>query len=303
MKLLLSILAISFIVIFITIIRADDGQVNLKVIIAEGFYENCSLSFTAYEITRIDAKGKTDTILEIVSGSNLTDQCVYITKYLENPVSEEPEATALKKYIEIEASPQLENSLSWMKITVFYTDSDVSLAELDETTLGIWYYNTTDETWNKLNSQFSGVDTVGNFVWTNSTHFGLFGIYGNKIKPPPPSGPAYIPGGSVFGVPAQPKNVTPPEPNITPIIQPEEPEPTEEPNITIPTEPPPAPPGAISGMFAALTSPTSLTLLSLVAIAVLTTLFRINFLPKKKRTQLFKTFRRILGYDRKKEEI
>jgi len=40
------------------------------------------------------------------------------------------------------------------------------------------YYNASSGTWHTYDSPEGGVDTANNYVWANTTHFSLFGVFG-----------------------------------------------------------------------------------------------------------------------------
>ena len=75
-------------------------------------------------------------------------------------------------------------------IKIFYDQAELDALDIDETTLKIYYYNTTLGDWQLEPNQ--GVDTVNDYVWANVTHFSLFGAFGSS-----PSGGGGGSGGSV----------------------------------------------------------------------------------------------------------
>jgi parallel beta-helix repeat protein len=83
----------------------------------------------------------------------------------------------LNKYIQFELSESV--NVSWIIIRVYYTDAEVAAAGLDESTLRLEYYNETSATWTTYNPPQGGVNTAENYVWANTTHFSIFGIFGS----------------------------------------------------------------------------------------------------------------------------
>jgi hypothetical protein len=145
--------------------------------------KNVPANFTANEIKKIDVKNETDTILDIFITQNLTNVMINITTY-DAPIVQTAFGVAeLNKYIAIEASPELADNLSWVMIKMYYTDAEVAAAGLDESTLRIYYYNATDDSWEAYNPPRGGVNTAENYVWANATHFSLWGIFGSVPTP------------------------------------------------------------------------------------------------------------------------
>jgi hypothetical protein len=66
---------------------------------------------------------------------------------------------------------------------VYYTDAEVSAKGIIESTLRLWYYNSTSATWTKYDAPNGGVDTVENYVWALTNHFSTWGVFGNTPAP------------------------------------------------------------------------------------------------------------------------
>jgi len=143
---------------------------------------------TANNQTVVNASGTANTTLEITTNQSVTNASVYIATYSENPGTPNYALTALGKYIEIETTPDLKNALSWTIIKIYYTDAEVVAAGLDENTLRMEYYNKTSGTWTTYNPPFGNapsgdVNTTGNYVRANTTHFSIWGIFGSVPTP------------------------------------------------------------------------------------------------------------------------
>ncbi|MBU0616077.1 MAG: hypothetical protein KJ601_08370, partial [Nanoarchaeota archaeon] len=91
------------------------------------------------------------------------------------------------KAIDIEVDNNTGNNLTWALIKLYYTQAELTAANIDESTLKMYYYNTTAADWQLEPNQ--GVDQASDYVWANATHFSLFGLFGSA-----PSG-----GGSTGG--------------------------------------------------------------------------------------------------------
>jgi hypothetical protein len=88
----------------------------------------------------------------------------------------------LNKFITVEASTELEESVSNYTLTIYYTPEEVAAAGLNETDLGIYWYNETLESWQLLDNdtmdwvRATGVNTSSHYVWAVVTHFSDYTI-------------------------------------------------------------------------------------------------------------------------------
>jgi subtilisin family serine protease len=164
--------------------NAGNYSLPLSLVVgATGNYTNDSISTIANVTTIINATQTTNTTLEIMTSQNISNAFVNVISYTQNPGTTNVGVTALNKYVEIEVSPNIASSLSWALIKIYYTDDEVAATGIIEDSLRIYYYNSTDGTWTPYNPPNGGVDTTNNYVWANTTHFSLFGIYGNVPTP------------------------------------------------------------------------------------------------------------------------
>ncbi|MCH8328916.1 MAG: hypothetical protein IIB81_00815 [Nanoarchaeota archaeon] len=100
-----------------------------------------------------------------------------ITKTTFSPVSfTDFGVVALNKYIDIEVSPVINQSLTSVEIKIYYTDAEVSTVGIEESSLKIYNWNGTD--WKILDN--ATVDTVNNFVSGTVEHFSLFALFGSS---------------------------------------------------------------------------------------------------------------------------
>ncbi|HDI02595.1 MAG TPA: hypothetical protein ENF95_00495, partial [Candidatus Aenigmarchaeota archaeon] len=133
-------------------------------------FENTSVS-THNNFTTINTP--IDVSLEITTTLEIENFTIIAVRYLENPVGEESQPSL--KYIEVGTTPEVEESLLWNVLKVYYTDEEVSSAGLEESSLRIYYYNETSEEWDL---EPGGVNTTSNYVWCNVTHFSVYGVFG-----------------------------------------------------------------------------------------------------------------------------
>ncbi|MFH2027591.1 MAG: hypothetical protein ABIJ08_00495, partial [Nanoarchaeota archaeon] len=81
----------------------------------------------------------------------------------------------LGKFVKIEA-PELNGFNA--KIVMYYNDSDIESRGIDESSLRLWYYNTTTG-WVVYDNPDGGVNTIENYVWANTDHFSTWSILGS----------------------------------------------------------------------------------------------------------------------------
>ncbi len=118
--------------------------------------------------------------LEITPDDNVSDAAVSISEYSTASNTGSVGIPSLGKYVEITASENLLDSLSYAVIKIYYTDEEVAAANVAEDTLRMYFYNETSGSWEKYDSPRGGIDTQSNFVWANTTHFSTWGAFGSS---------------------------------------------------------------------------------------------------------------------------
>lgn len=116
--------------------------------------------------------------LELEIESNGTG-IVEVLKFTENPASGFG-IPALNIFFQIEVSNEIEQGMNKTTLKVFYTDEEVNALGIDENNLRLYFYNETTGNWQIINSW---VDTTNNIVYGVTTHFSLWGIFGEKDIP------------------------------------------------------------------------------------------------------------------------
>ncbi len=151
-----------------------------------GNYTNTSITFTANTPTLITANTSVATTTNISIVLNSTNEGgIGISEFSAVQNQTISDQTKLGKFIHVRASPNITDNLRWYWLNISYTDAQVLSAGVTESTLRIWFYNATTNTWQQETN--SGVDTSSNYVWANVTHFSLFGLYATTV-PSAPSG-------------------------------------------------------------------------------------------------------------------
>ena len=148
-------------------------------------YINNTLNLTRDSIVNINADNVNTSVENLNVSSNLTTSISIIqsSSVVNSSFVGIPE---LGKYIEISA-PELEGKINSVIIKVFYSDTEVSAKGIDESTLRLWYYNSSSAVWTKYDSPDGGVDTVNNYVWASTSHFSVWGIFGSTPSAAPPA--------------------------------------------------------------------------------------------------------------------
>lgn len=189
-----------------------------------------------------------DALLNITSSSTVTPAYFVITKYSSLTNGTEAGITAFGKYVKVEMDDNTRSKIISSMFRISYTDAELAAANLIESTLKIYRYNETTNTWAALTT---AVDAANNFVETNVTGFSTFGLFGSPVPAPSTTssggGGVSSGGGSIIppSKPAEPTKVT--EPSVEPPTKPATPEETKEPAKET-TEPTAAEPTATGGV-------------------------------------------------------
>jgi hypothetical protein len=143
---------------------------------------NSSVEITENESVIINATKEVDTWLNITTSADV-NASIAIAKYSDNIVSVDPTTvTELSKYIDIIVDNVTNNNISFAEMRIYYTDAEVTTANLVESTLRLYKYNGSSTVWDLISP--GGVDTTLNYVWGNVSGFSTFGIFGNVVSTP-----------------------------------------------------------------------------------------------------------------------
>jgi len=123
---------------------------------------------TDFDFTEVDS----NITLVLSSGTTTT-----IAVFPESPNASGTTAslTALKG-LDIQVDSTTSGALTWALIKIFYDEAELTAADIDESTLKIYFYNVSLGDWQLEPVQ--DVDEANNYVWANVTHFSLFGAFG-----------------------------------------------------------------------------------------------------------------------------
>ncbi len=124
-----------------------------------------------------------------LSTNSASTGSINITQSKVNVTSNSLSITNPGIYVLVNASPVIEDNLSYAVINVNYTDAEIS--SYVESSLRLYRWNTTSMDWDRLSGAGSfpyvndaGVDTVNNFVWANLTRLSEFAVSGDLYVPP-----------------------------------------------------------------------------------------------------------------------
>ena len=151
--------------------------------------ENVTLNLTANESVEIEFS-EADMGISISVTEAVENATIMISSSTENQVNKSLSVPGLGKYVRIEVSEELQAVLSSVLIRIYYTDEEVAAAGLEEESLAFYHYNTETYEWEELSSEMDwvyrvGVDTVGNYIWANVTHFSDYAV-GSILDQEPP---------------------------------------------------------------------------------------------------------------------
>jgi len=184
-----------------TILSAIIYHINLSVNDSSGNINSSLIYLTANYIQTVNITANTSMELNLTQDVNLTlyvNENVNTTLLISTvtPNSTPSSLTSLKS-VNISVDSNTKGNLSWAYIKIYYTTAELAAANIDESTLKIYYHNLSvvPSTWVLEPNQ--GVDTTNNFVWANVTHFSLYGSFGSA--PVTPSSPSSGGGGGGGG--------------------------------------------------------------------------------------------------------
>jgi hypothetical protein len=257
------------------------------------YISNNTMNTTENETFVIDLKNETNATLEILTIHNVTDSSINVTLYSENPGSSNYALTALGKYVEIDASPELENVSSWIIIKIYYTDEEISTTGLDEATLRIEYYNVTNDTWTTYNPPFGNapsgdVNATGNYARANTTHFSIWGLFGSTLTTTTTTAIVTTGGGNPTGDGVLPPLTTTTTTTITtqPIVTTTSTSTTTLPTTTT-TVPAASRPSPLTGFATLVSTPLGIGAIVSIIVVIAIVIFVFKIKPRIKTTKIF----------------
>lgn len=153
--------------------------------------DNTSLEYYPFIApVHIDALSLTDTTLDVFEKSG-TAGGVNIIRMKDTPpgINRSFSLTPFGKYVSIDPTQNVAGNLSWVKIRIYYTGTELSNSNLIESSLKIAWYNESPGAWEILTTGLNTTDTMGytGFVEANISRFSYYGIFGTPVSTDSPS--------------------------------------------------------------------------------------------------------------------
>jgi len=116
------------------------------------------------------------TILENVSNANIT-----IEEIEDIPLESKRQ---LRSLINLNVDDNTRELLNSTKLKMYYTDEDISLGNLDESTLKFYYYNESSLIWEEIDST---INVDSNYIEVILPHLSIYGVFGEEVVVATPS--------------------------------------------------------------------------------------------------------------------
>ena len=125
--------------------------------------------------------------MDIMTGTNVSNATITVKTSTSSQANDTMSVPSLNKYIEIDTSQQVRDAITSVMLKVHYTDEELNTSGLDESSLAMYWYNTTIHNWVKLSTDMSwvygtGVNTAQNYVWANVSHFSYYAVGGESLS-------------------------------------------------------------------------------------------------------------------------
>jgi len=126
------------------------------------------------------------TVIEMKLNNTVENGSLNITYSTSSPVNMTLAVAELGRFVRIEASSDVRAALSSVMLKVYYTDEELEDANVNESSLAMYWYNESTDSWIKLSTNLSwvygtGVNMPQNYVWANVSHFSDYTVGGDNI--------------------------------------------------------------------------------------------------------------------------
>ncbi len=149
-------------------------------------YVGNATTMVANQTTTVEVP-KENISMDIMTGENVTNATITVKTSSSSQVNATLSVPALNKYIEVETSSDVRDAIKSVMLKVYYTDAELNASGLNESSLAIYWYNTTSLEWVKLSTTIpwvygTGVNTTANYVWANVSHFSDYAVGGEALS-------------------------------------------------------------------------------------------------------------------------
>jgi hypothetical protein len=124
--------------------------------------------------------------MDIVTDANVSNASITVTSSTNSQLNQTLSVPALNKYIQVETSQDMRDAITSIMLKVYYTDAELNASGLNESSLAMYWYNTTTQNWDKLSTNMpwvygTGVNMAQNYVWANVSHFSNYAVGGVSL--------------------------------------------------------------------------------------------------------------------------
>ena len=169
-----------------TLIQNQSATVNVTILAAPISTQNYTIDANASQPVQVNAT-QANTTITLTTSENVSNATLTLEYYEENPESTAFTETTLGRFYKIEGSSELAGNITYALLTLYYMQDWVNQSNLNESTLAIYWLNVTASLWEMLSTNMSwvhatGVNTTGDFVFANLTHFSTYTISGQSLS-------------------------------------------------------------------------------------------------------------------------
>ncbi len=138
------------------------------------------------------ATNATDVFLEI-SGKSGSDGEISVITYETDAMNTTKPAKEVGRYVDIVVDGMLQQNITSTALRIYYTDGQLSSANINENSIRIHFYNETSGEWEQLKTT---LNTEQNYAEAVIYHYSTYGIFGEEN---PPASPSQSPSGGEGG--------------------------------------------------------------------------------------------------------
>ncbi|MBI2664204.1 hypothetical protein HYX10_02575 [Candidatus Woesearchaeota archaeon] len=166
------------------------GAALAAIITKEALVESIILSENSpYSINTADSANKTTVLLNIL-GKQAEGQ-ISVASYTDDFRNTTKTAREIGRYVDIVADEGLSRNITNTTLRIYYSNEELSKANIAEESIKIHYYNETSKAWTELETS---VNAEENYAEAAIEHYSTYGIFGQEKTAQP--APAHTTGGS-----------------------------------------------------------------------------------------------------------